>query len=63
MTNSQVPEQIKFWKWVNSTTLALVGVSSVYHVSIKNVSGFNNKVEAKKICSREGALKGLTSPV
>ena len=43
---------------MDSTTLALVCVRSVYHISIKNVSGTNNKIEAKKVCSREGVLTG-----
>ena len=38
MVNSVVPEHIKFWSWVDESTLGIVGANSVYHISIKNVT-------------------------
>lgn len=37
MVTSVIPEHVKFWIWVDENTLGVIGLLSVYHVSIKNV--------------------------
>lgn len=38
MGKTEIPEHVKFWDWVDENTLGCVGNSSVYHISIKNVT-------------------------
>ena len=45
-----IPEIVKFWKWVNDKLIGIVTSSTVYHVSIENVSGTNLKISPQKIC-------------
>jgi clathrin heavy chain len=44
-------ENVVFWKWVNSSILALVTASSVYHLNIENTN--QNEV---KVMDRGAAL-------
>lgn len=36
--NAVVPEMVKYWKWLNSDLLGIVGSNSVYHISLSNMS-------------------------
>jgi len=44
MVNSVIPELVKFWTWIDESTLGVVGLASVYHISIKNVTQKNTSV-------------------
>lgn len=63
MINSVIPEQVKFWSWVDENTLGVVGNTSIYHISIKNVTQKNTTVQAEKMFDREGVLSGNSGPV
>lgn len=56
IVNATVPDQVKFWKWINIKTLAIVGAKSVYHLNIENLTGEAQTPE--KIMDREGILTG-----
>lgn len=49
-----VPDQIKFWKWIDDKLLGIVGNKSAYHLSLEGVSGTDNKLSAEKMFDREG---------
>lgn len=51
-----VPDQIKFWTWVDDKTVGMVGGKSVFHLSLEGVSGTENRVQAEKLFDREGAF-------
>ncbi len=46
VSTSLIPEGVRFWTWVNPNLLGIVGNSSVYHISIENVTGKNNAIKA-----------------
>lgn len=47
---SIVPEMVKYWSWANDNELGVVGINSVYHVSIKDLGNQNQqKVEPQKM--------------
>lgn len=63
LLTSTIPDQIKFWVWVNEKVLGMVGVKSFFHISIENLSGSNLTVNADKIGEREGVILGTNNPV
>jgi len=63
MVNSVIPELVKFWTWIDESTLGVVGLASVYHISIKNVTQKNTLVQPEKMFDRENSLSGNQGPV
>ena len=58
-----IPQNIKYWKWVNNNILAVVGDKSIFHVEIGSLQGFNNVVEARLVHQREGELSSMQKMV
>jgi clathrin heavy chain len=63
LVTSTVPDQIKFWTWVNDKLLGLVGAKGVFQISIDGLTSPNQSVTADKIGEREGVILGATNPV
>lgn len=63
IASSTVPDQIKFWNWVNDKLLGLVGSKGVFQISIDGLTGTNLTVNADKVGDREGVILGATNPV
>jgi hypothetical protein len=61
--NAVVPEMVKYWKWIDSELLGIVGSNSVYHISVSNIKDGNNQLTAEKMCDRQGDLTGQNGPV
>ena len=61
--SANVPDQIKYWTWVNNKLLGMVGAKSAFHISLENVSGPNATVVPERIAEREGLMAGVTTPV
>ena len=63
LLTSTVPDQVKFWIWVNEKLLGVVGSKSLFHISIDGLSGANLNVSAEKVGEREGVILGANNPV
>ena len=44
LKESTVPDTIVFWRWISSTTLALIGKQAVYHLSLVDAASGPEKM-------------------
>ena len=63
IATSTVPDQVKFWTWVTDKLIGLVGVKSVFHITVEESSDAAAVVTPEKVFEREGALAGTANPV